>query len=426
MRSPNADLVARDRAIAGLAVLLDGDAFAAALREALPAAGILAAQPRYVRYKPGANCTVAYGITTAHGIVPAYARAYAASLRGKLDHARRLAERPGALGPAACVLTPLDIACYSWPYDHELPALPRLADARKRRKLLAAAAPHYPALHAAALHTLRYKPERRYVGLLEGAGGARAVVRLYAPDEYAAARRAARTTPIPTQDVGSLPATPRLLAADDATHMLLLEWLPGQTLSALLAAHPDDTAIVHAAGAALATLHQSAPPDLPPGDPPAALEPAVAAISAIAPAEAARATHLAEAIGAALRTGAAPRRLIHGDLYADQMLVHNGDLALIDFDNAALGDPAADLGAWIAHRHRVAVDPTALRRQARALLAGYGAAGGRAANIEAHSAANLLRLAAEPFRYCAPDWPAQLRRLLDCAEECLSYVPIAV
>jgi aminoglycoside phosphotransferase (APT) family kinase protein len=196
--------------------------------------------------------------------------------------------------------------------------------------------------------------------------------------------------------------TPRLLAACDAHHLLLLEWLPGHTLTALLAAHPDDTAIVHAAGAALATLHQSAPPDLPPGDPPAALEPAVAAISAIAPAEAARAAHLAEAIGAALRAVDPPRRLIHGDLYADQMLVHNGDMALIDFDNAALGDPAADLGAWIAHRHRVAADPTALRRQARALLAGYDAAGGCACGIEPHIAANLLRLAAEPFVIARP------------------------
>jgi aminoglycoside phosphotransferase (APT) family kinase protein len=137
------------------------------------------------------------------------------------------------------------------------------------------------------------------------------------------------------------------------------------------------------------------------GDPPAALEPAVAAISAIAPAEAARAAHLAEAIGAALRAVDPPRRLFHGDLYADQMLVHNGDMALIDFDNAALGDPAADLGVWIA-RHRVAADPTALRRQARALLAGYDAAGGCACGIEPHIAANLLRLAAEPFVIARP------------------------
>lgn len=421
MCSPDAALRVHDPAIPGMAVLLNEAAFTAALRTALPNAGILAAEPRYVRYKPGANCTVAYTLITTAGDLPAYARAFAAPLRDKLDHARRLAERPGPLGPAACVLAPLDSALYSWPHDHELPALRRIADARKRRRLLAAIAPEHPALHKAALHTLRYKPERRFVGLLEAADGTRAILRLYAPDEYAAARRAARTisaTPT-TPHALPTPAIPRLLAADDATCMLLLEWVPGQPLAALLQVNPTDTAAIYAAGTVLATLHQSAPSDLPLHDPLGALEAAVAAIAAIAPAEAPRAAELAEAIGSALRSAEAPRRRIHGDFYADQILVREGSLAVIDWDNLALGDPAADLGSWIAHRYRVTGDRAAIDAQAHALLGGYRAAGGAVATIEAHIAANLLRLAIEPFRYCAPDWPAQLRRLIDCAKECL-------
>jgi hypothetical protein len=419
MRSRNAALVARDPAIPGLAVVLDGAAFAAALRSALPAAGILAAQPTYVRYKPGANCTVAYRITTTAGTTPAYARAYAAPLRDKLDHARQLADYPGALGPAACVIAPLDLAIYSWPHDHALPALRRIADDRKRRKLIAAAAPEHPALQQATVRTLRYKPERRYVGMLKAANGMRAIVRLYAPDEYASARRAAQTLPLGLR-------TPHLLAANADAQMLLLEWLAGQTLAALLAAHPTRVTLAATAGAALATFHQAPLPDLPVNDPRAALEPAVNAITAIAPEHQQRAAHLAAAVDTALSATCAPRCLIHGDLYADQQLMHRNTVALIDVDNAALGDPAADLGSWIAHRYRAEGDPAVVQHQAAAFLDGYRTAGELPEGVAAYVAAHLLRLAVEPFRYCAPDWPDQLHRLLDRAEEYLHHAPLAV
>src|SRR5206468_9391928 len=61
MLSPaETDLVRRDSAIPGLAVVFDPDAFVDALRRAAPEVDLRAAQITYVRYKPQAYCRVAY------------------------------------------------------------------------------------------------------------------------------------------------------------------------------------------------------------------------------------------------------------------------------------------------------------------------------------------------------------------------------
>src|SRR5438093_11933986 len=68
------DLVKRDAAIPGLATLLDPAAFLAALRSALPGAGLDGARAAYVRYKPSMNCLVAYEQDIAGTTMTAYAK----------------------------------------------------------------------------------------------------------------------------------------------------------------------------------------------------------------------------------------------------------------------------------------------------------------------------------------------------------------
>ena len=74
--------------------------------------------------------------------------------------------------------------------------------------------------------------------------------------------------------------------------------------------------------------------------------------------------------------------VIHGDLHANQFLVdRNGACWVIDFDDLALGDPAADLGNFAAH---LATRPetgsgeplTSMRQWLSLVLDAYGAAGG--------------------------------------------------
>lgn len=43
--------------------------------------------------------------------------------------------------------------------------------------------------------------------------------------------------------------------------------------------------------------------------------------------------------------------VIHGDFHLRQLMVHNGQVALFDFDEFAIGDPAQDLANFIADLH---------------------------------------------------------------------------
>lgn len=63
----DADLVRRDELLPGLATLLDPAAFLEALSRDLPDANPVAAEPLYLRYKPGTNCLVEYRVRAAGG-----------------------------------------------------------------------------------------------------------------------------------------------------------------------------------------------------------------------------------------------------------------------------------------------------------------------------------------------------------------------
>ncbi|PSN10215.1 hypothetical protein C7271_26345, partial [filamentous cyanobacterium CCP5] len=69
--------------------------------------------------------------------------------------------------------------------------------------------------------------------------------------------------------------------------------------------------------------------------------------------------------------------LIHRDFYPDQILVDHNRLWLVDLDLGCLGDPALDMGNFIAHMIeqslRLLGDPAAMQAQAVALQRTYGA-----------------------------------------------------
>ena len=72
----DANLVGRDPGLPGLAMILDPDAFLETLQGLYPDAGVTAAEPSYVRYKPTTSCLVGYRVSCAAGTVDVYARAH--------------------------------------------------------------------------------------------------------------------------------------------------------------------------------------------------------------------------------------------------------------------------------------------------------------------------------------------------------------
>jgi hypothetical protein len=95
----NAELVRRDPAIPGLAVLLDPDAFVAALRRSRPGFELGRAQITYVKYQPGIYCRVGYQLGVAGTVTHVSAQAFGSEAVSQLQMVREQTIVPGPLGP---------------------------------------------------------------------------------------------------------------------------------------------------------------------------------------------------------------------------------------------------------------------------------------------------------------------------------------
>jgi len=418
---PEADLVRRDGVLPGLATVLDPEALLAALAPVFPTADVRAASIRYVRYKPHTNCLVAYRLDvdgTESQTVDVHAKVHRLDAPEKLGKARQHAHVPGRLGLGRIVLEDRGLVVWVFPDDLRLRTVRRLADGNARARLLRRLFPDRPELWAGTLRTLRYKPERRYVAQLETAGEAQAVVKVHAAPRYqrAAASAAAFSSHPPLR-------VPQVLGRSDAHGIVALEWLPGRLLGAMLADEAVARDAVSAVGAALGELHSQRDARVPairPGTDVGALFALATDLGFLCPELARPAQELAARLAARLARTSPELRPIHGDFYAEQVLLSGSSVAIFDIDQAALGDPAADLGTFIAHLERDALGGGPAERVPilrTALLEGYRAATGCPASppqpaVDLHTAVGLFRLAPEPFRAREPDWPQRIAAIL--------------
>lgn len=414
MLSPaDAELAGRDPALPGLPVLLDPAALAARLRPELGPVSLGRAVATDVRYKPGTSCLVAYLLELDGRPRHGYAKAYGPAAPVKL--AKRRTQRRERI-----VLDDLAVVVQLFPDDHRLGALRRLVEPSAARRLGARLAPDRPCLGEAELTTVRYKPERRYVARLRARGGEGAALRLYAGGGFGPARAAAAAF----RPAGEL-AVPGLLGSCGRDRALLLDWLPGRPLADMLAGAGLDPAAAARVGTALALLHEQRPAGITAPAPlagAAAVEAAAGALAALLPSLADRADSLGRRLQAGLARLPSARTPVHGDFSADQVLLAADTTAILDLDRAGLGDPAADLGSFVASLERDVLRGALERSRADAfageLVDAYRRRSDCAApSLELHAAAALLRLAVEPFRRREPDWPERTELLLDRAGE---------
>lgn len=414
MLSPaDADLVRRDPAVPGLAVLLDDDAV-----RAFVGAPVLR---RYLRYKPGTSCVLGATVELDGAVADVFVTAYDDEGAVKIDKVADGAP-PGSVlasDPARGVVAATASA------DRDLPFLALLADPRRRRRALRRLLPDLPRVHAARLSTLSYKPMRRWVGLLEPAQGPAFVLRAYRPADVAGAAAAVREL------AEGAPRTPRLLADDPGLGVLVLEYIPGRTLDDLLDGDAVPEGVLAEAGRALAALHQRVLPGLPmrPTDNAAAARAAAEQVGLLLPELASDAARLGSDLAARLAQLPVEPSVVHGDFSADQVVVAGagaaegrGAVALLDFDRAAQGDPAADLASLYAARLAGEVLrgngssqlPRELLSQVTVAYATTRAVPPAQA-VTVHAAALLLRRVVDPFRLCAPEWQQSARALFAAA-----------
>ncbi|MEN8207499.1 MAG: phosphotransferase [Pseudomonadota bacterium] len=423
----DAALVRRDRTIPGLATVLDSDAFLAALRLHMPGVDLQSIHPDYVRYKPLTRCLVAYRIKTADTELVLYANAYGPDATVRLKKAHELHHTNGPHGPGVLVMESRATAVYIFPTDRRLKALRHLTSASETRKLLQQLIPQQPALHDGTLSLLRYKPERRYVARLDTAQGPRAVVKFYNPAGYAAAKTGAMTF----VSRGPLRLA-RTAGFSDRHHILAFEWQNGQLLRDILvdseATATDKAAAMQLTGAALAGLHahpagslglRSRDGEL------RRMQAQAVTLEHLCPALARPARRLLRRITTRLQDTPASSLALHSDFYDRQVLITDDTAMLLDLDQVELGDPVADLGLFIAHLERDALQDRlsaeTVGMLTDALLQGYQQVrqGSMSAAIRGYTAIGLLYLAAEPFRYREPDWVERTAAILSRADKIL-------
>jgi aminoglycoside phosphotransferase (APT) family kinase protein len=390
----------RDPDVPGLAVLLD----AADLGRK---AGLGPLTPTYLRYKPQTSC--AAGAFTAAGR-PMAAYAYTRERYAEVRTRPKWREDPDVV-----FRDDMCVAMIPARRDRELRALRRLFDPQRQPKFLRGLIGHQNASDVTSLSILRYKPERRLVARLDVNGRPYAVLKVIGAEDYNQAL------------IGAVGASAhdgaRILGCDAGRGAIVMEWIDGDPLCPVAAGRVPDRSLVTRTGAALAKLH-AAPfrpaEEVSRADEIEALGELGPAMDALHPELGREVARITRDLASRLERADYEPTLIHGDFSADQVVISGTRPVILDWDKTAIGDPARDLGTFLARVDAQVADgvlaPDDAEATGAAFVDGYGrAAGALPEGVAVQHARALLMLATEGFRIRHPDWPSRTAALLERA-----------
>jgi ABC-type lipoprotein export system ATPase subunit/aminoglycoside phosphotransferase (APT) family kinase protein len=399
--------VPRDDALPAMRALLDSDVMAGVFHTQLgPGSPAPDVRVRYLRYKPSTNLVVHYDVSVGgiwrDATAMIAARAYL-QRRAEKPESRRLAElvdgRSGVAAPLA--YEPRIGALLQWlPLDLALPALALPPDAL-RRELRALGVKIAEGEDEPQL--LAYKPRRRAVLRLGNH-----VLKYYADESAFSAAVAGLGTAM------RAPLTvPSLEGVAPALQLSVQEYVPGRPVSS-----PAEVAV--RAGSALSRLHRAQAGKLRELTARHQLDAASASarlVCRVAPELTRRVTALVGTLSGSMQ----PQRdavCSHGDFNARQLLVHDGELVLTDFDELCAASPALDMATYAAYLIRGADhDLERADEVLGALVDGYGA---RPDALDWYLATMILRRSPRPFRYQDEHWPERVQGMVRAAESVCS------
>lgn len=359
--SVDAGVVARQRDLPSLALLLDDERLTRWLREAGRLGAAETAQVDRIRLKPGTRVQAA--IRCGPDGTWLLAHGFTAHSWSKGQKELTVARRRGH-HPLTC--TQLRLVVTDMVADRDLPSLAALRpDGRDGVRpgsaaLAGLAASRWspgsgPAGAASVLaRTIGYNPARRWVGTLHPAlpsevddrrgpaGPAVAVLKVHADaSATGSASRVARRL------AASGVATPKAVRIRGG--MVRLPWVPGTHADPMSGTDRDAVAELvsrlsrvrpRRKGTALPTLDHERIADL--------VTVAVVSLAAVDPVAGVRAQELAARLVPLLRGSTEDPVLVHGDLSSDQVVMGEQGPVLIDLDRAAAGPRGWDAASWMA------------------------------------------------------------------------------
>jgi aminoglycoside phosphotransferase (APT) family kinase protein len=222
-------------------------------------------------------------------------------------------------------------------------------------------------------------------------------------------------------------AAPRPLFYDHEAQMLVQQAAPGKPYQELLK-DPRGHHFVREVGRALAALHGLPGVGAMPGKRVEdhmreLMRPHPLILADAVPEQRSRIENLA---GEMLRTeaawgGAWPKAWLHRDFHMGQLFYGDGRVWVIDWDLAAYGDPALDVGNFLQNliKYLGAAGAAAARDE---FIEGYLEHGdaGAVARSPLYEGLNNLRRACKAYRTQPSGWRADVSKFLDAGEKCLA------
>ncbi|XZE51909.1 phosphotransferase [Planctomycetaceae bacterium SH139] len=425
-------MVWEDRPLIGLSQCLQGKQIAAVLANEPSRLGSTADRQillQYIRYKPRRRClTVHRLMPTGNSVRESASPARATQQEGLL--VAKALTKEGFLKQQQ-ILQRLSGNCLSWladpmlqlillrfPLDPRLDAVRKVYDPQAQNRVLRRVVGGKHGWRLQAMRSLAYKPERRFVAGLRDSEGFERTIKFHSADRFADAVKRLQLL------ADSRLPSPKLMHVCERYRAVCLDYLPGTSLTVLLAGSGGVHDIAELVGSELAQLHQ---------------QPLASSWSRIVAIRPERLTELADTMrvlspALSVRTAEIVTRVLHrlestrgettlchGDFYAKQILVDQGDVHFIDFDQVGPDDRYRDVANFVAQLHwrERAGDFGFPRLQAvsESFLAGYRRVFLRfdEERYQAQLAAALLRCAMHPFRNAMPDWQAGIEALLEQA-----------
>lgn len=426
---PDAELAKRDPTLKGLPILLNPESFLEAIRPLLREVNdvnIEAVKGVDVRYKPSIYCLVLYELRVNGKKVYAYAIGFHSSSRSRFLRNHKHLKVSGPINLGRLILEKHSIVVNFFPNDNKLKFLSHIDDTEFRKGILRKSLPDNPSFWESRLEYLKYIPERRFVSKLINNRGDKAALKIFRDRDFFLA----------WENVSAFKSYDPLVIAKLLGHyerrrILIFEWLPGEQLNNALSVNKLDFGTVEIVGAALARLHNQRTEKLTcltREKEAASIKDVAKMIAVLCPPFADRAHNIAYLLSSFLFSKAPIFKPIHGDFYAKQVLINNGQISILDFDQAVLGDPAYDLGNFIAHLEldviRGNVSSNCVGSLGNSLFEGYKA--GKNNHIPTlpkyYIASGLFRLATEPFRLRETNWLESTELILDRVESILKTV----
>ncbi|TWU06190.1 phosphotransferase [Stieleria varia] len=427
LSSSNDQLVSREPALPGLAILLNAERFARlwAIEQSLPQRP--AATMQYVRYKPGRRCIAVYLMSTDSTEYQVVVTAF--NRDGWHKHIHTFDGTTCDTNPHRDTdLTDAWISVATFPRDRKIRLLEAFRHPDETRNFVRSFVNKQIDDDHFRVQCVAYKPGRRAVFDVQTSSDHRYAVKVIESSEFEQARRPAEAWEhIRWQLSDRRVELPELIRADQKRRILVSRWLKGRNLaeqmSSVLQSESDPYFRV---GTALGELHRSEPAGLIKSRDTVLNSPysrLASDVATLVPSLSKNARFFANEIEKRIAVHSHLQTPIHGDFYAKQICVDDHSIGILDFDQSRYGSPLQDVGnfiakvIWNSYRGDFTADQVAEIEDA--FRQGYISRCGDLdeAAVELQVAAGLFKCMTHPFRSGMDNWHDHIANILELVSE---------